>query len=121
MNYPKVMVCDDHQSILDVVQLMLESSGFEVITEVDSTKLISRIKKSNPDILLLDLWMPSLSGEEILKLIRTDDEIVNLPVIVLSASANGDDIAKDAGADSFVPKPFDMDDLIGKIRHLTSN
>jgi len=118
MKYLKVMVCDDHQSILDVVQLMLESSGFEVITELDSTQLISGIKKNNPDVLLLDLWMPVLSGEQILALIRNDEEIKNLPVIVLSASANGDDIAHDAGANSFVAKPFDMDDLILKIKDL---
>ncbi|MCY0969262.1 response regulator [Chryseobacterium wangxinyae] len=121
MENNKIMVCDDDQGILDVLQMLLESEGFEVITEINSTNLIKEMKIYMPDLLLLDLWMPVLSGDQVLKTLRTTEEFENLPVIVLSASVDGSSIANGAGATDFVPKPFDMDDLIIKIRGLLSN
>ncbi|MDF2553924.1 MAG: response regulator [Chryseobacterium sp.] len=121
MENKKIMVCDDDQGILDVLQMLLESEGFDVITEINSTNLIKEMKINLPDLLLLDLWMPVLSGDQVLKALRTTDEFEKLPVIVLSASVDGSSIANGAGATDFVPKPFDMDDLIIKIRGLLSN
>lgn len=117
----KIMVCDDDQGILDVLQMLLESEGFDVVTEINSTNLIREMNNNSPDLLLLDLWMPVLSGDQVLKTLRTSEEYENLPVIVLSASVDGSSIANGAGATDFVPKPFDMDDLIIKIRGLLSN
>jgi DNA-binding response OmpR family regulator len=118
MNSKKIMVCDDDQGILDVLQMLLESEGFTVFTEINSTNLIKQIHIDNPDLILLDLWMPLLSGDQVLKAIRSTNEIKNLPVIVLSASVDGDDIASDAGANDFVAKPFDLDVIVSKIRNL---
>lgn len=118
MDNKKIMVCDDDQGILDVLQMLLESEGYDVFTEINSTNLIKEIKTELPDLLLLDLWMPVLSGDQVLKAIRATEEFENLPVIVLSASVDGSSIAGNAGATDFVPKPFDMDDLIAKIRGL---
>lgn len=117
----KIMVCDDDQGILDVLQMLLESEGFDVITEINSTNLVKEMKNNSPDLLLLDLWMPVLSGDQVLKTLRTSQEFESLPVIVLSASVDGSSIANGAGATDFVPKPFDMDDLIIKIRGLLLN
>lgn len=121
MTNKKIMVCDDDQGILDVLQMLLETEDFTVCTEIESPNLIDKIRNQNPDLLLLDLWMPILSGDQILKTIRQTEEIKHLPVVVLSASVDGSDIASDAGADAFVAKPFDMDDLIMKIRRLLIN
>ena len=115
------MVCDDDQGILDVLQMLLETEDFTVFTEINSPDLIQQIKKNTPDLLLLDLWMPLLSGDQVLKMIRKDEVIKKIPVIVLSASVDGSDIAADAGADAFVAKPFDMDDLVFKIKSLLVN
>ncbi|SHE43836.1 response regulator [Chryseobacterium takakiae] len=118
MNSKKIMVCDDDQGILDVLQMLLESEGFTVFTEINSTNLIKQIHIDKPDLILLDLWMPLLSGDQVLKAIRSTQEIKDLPVIVLSASVDGDDIAADAGASDFVAKPFDLDDIVSKINGL---
>jgi len=118
MENKKIMVCDDDQGILDVLEMLLETEGFGVYTEINSTNLVDEILLKSPDLLLLDLWMPLLSGDQVLKTIRNTDKIKKLPIIVLSASVDGSDISKDAGADSFVAKPFDVDDLIQKIRNL---
>ncbi|MCX8523872.1 MULTISPECIES: response regulator transcription factor [Chryseobacterium] len=121
MNNKKIMVCDDDQGILDVIQMLLETEDFTVFTEINSPDLIDNIKENSPDLLLLDLWMPLLSGDQVLKTIRQMDDIKNIPVIVLSASVDGSDIASDAGADAFVAKPFDLDDLVSKIKGLLMN
>ncbi|MFL9833734.1 response regulator transcription factor [Chryseobacterium terrae] len=121
MDNKKIMVCDDDQGILDVLQMLLETEDFTVFTEINSPDVINQIKQNSPDLLLLDLWMPLLSGDQVLKQIRQDEMIKNLPVIVLSASVDGSDIAADAGANAFVAKPFDMDDLVLKIKGLLMN
>ncbi|WP_312900889.1 response regulator transcription factor [Chryseobacterium taichungense] len=118
MNSKKIMVCDDDQGILDVLQMLLESEGFTVFTEINSTNLIKQIQIDHPDLILLDLWMPLLSGDQVLKAIRSTQGIKDLPVIVLSASVDGDDIASDAGANDFVAKPFDLDVIVSKINGL---
>lgn len=115
------MVCDDDQGILDVIQMLLETENFTVFTEIHSPNLINNIKTNSPDLLLLDLWMPFMAGDEILKIIRASKEIKDLPVIVLSASVDGSDIAEDAGANAFIAKPFDMNDLISKVKGLLMN
>ena len=110
------MVCDDDQGILDVLQMLLESEGFTVFTEINSTNLIKQIQIDEPDLILLDLWMPLLSGDQVLKAIRNTQAVQDIPVIVLSTSVDGDDIAADAGANDFVAKPFKQADILEKLR-----
>ncbi|CDT17368.1 MULTISPECIES: response regulator [Sphingobacterium] len=121
MDSKKIMVCDDDQGILDVLQMLLELEGFEVLPQINSIHVIKEILTYSPDILLLDLWMPVLSGDQILKAIRNTPEIKKLPVIVLSASGDGNKIAMEVGADGFIAKPFDLDDIITKINSLLPN
>ncbi|REC42771.1 response regulator [Chryseobacterium piscium] len=118
MEGKKIMICDDDDSILEVLQMLLEIDGYTVYLENNSTNLIKQISNINPDLLLMDLWMPVLSGDQLLKTIRTTSELKNLPVIILSASVDGKEIASSAGADMFIAKPFDMDDVSSGIEKL---
>lgn len=118
MEGKKIMICDDDLGILDVVEMMLEIEGYTVFKESNSTNLMSEIKRTSPDLLLMDLWMPVLSGDQVLKAIRTSKEFEDLPVIILSASVDGNQIAKSAGANDFIAKPFNMDDMIERINDL---
>ena len=112
------MICDDDPGILEVLEMMLEIEGYTVFTESNSTNLIKEITTILPDLLLMDLWMPVLSGDQLLRTIRSSKELENLPVIILSASVDGNDIATNAGADAFIAKPFDMDDITLKIQEI---
>lgn len=117
--YKKIIICDDSQEILDLVQMILEEEDdFSIETEIDSTKLISRLETEKPDILLLDLWMPKMSGKELLLVIRNDEKLAPLKIIVISASMDGEDISAKSKADDFINKPFDINELIKKIRNL---
>lgn len=118
MKVKKVMVCDDDRGILDLIELIMEEAGFSVVSEINSLNAISRIEKEKPDLLILDIWMPVLSGDQVLKSIKNSTSIVNLPVIMYSASTEGESIAKVAGADDYIAKPFDLDELIDKVNRL---
>ena len=118
MEGKKIMICDDDQGILDVVEMMLEIEGYTVFKESNSSNLMNEIKRTSPDLLLMDLWMPVLSGDQVLKAIRTTRQFEDLPVIILSASVDGSQIATNAGANGFIAKPFNMDDMIRTINDL---
>jgi len=107
----KVIVCDDDEGILDMMSMVLESDQMDVITESNSLNLQHLITEQHPDLLLLDLWMPVLSGDLILKQLREQEATRSLPVIVISASRDGEQIAMENGATDFLAKPFDLDEL----------
>ncbi len=112
MNGKKVLVCDDDRDILEMLEIALSLSGFEVISENDSTRIFNTIDAAAPDVLLLDLWMPVLSGDEIVKKLRADPYKKDIPTVVISASQDGKEVAMKAGADLYLEKPFDIDKLI---------
>lgn len=118
MEGKKIMICDDDLGILEVLEMMLELEGYTVFKESNSSNLMNEIKRTSSDLLLMDLWMPVLSGDQVLKTIRTTKEFQNLPVIILSASVDGSKIASNAGANDFIAKPFNMDEMITTINHL---
>lgn len=118
MRNKKILICDDDRDILEMLEIILEDSGLDIFTEPDSTILVERIEENMPDLLLMDLWMPVITGDEILKTLRSNDGIKNLPVIIMSAAQDGKLIATEAGADDYISKPFDIDVLIAKVKAL---
>jgi DNA-binding response OmpR family regulator len=112
------MICDDDPGILEMMVMIIEEYGFEVFTEANSVNVLKDLEREKPDLLLLDIWMPVLSGDQILKTIKAEPKFSSLPVIMYSASAEGLAIAQKAGADDYISKPFDMNDLEAKITAL---
>jgi len=112
----KIVICDDEQEILDITQMILEDEGFEVIAVIDSTLVEDIIERERPDLLLIDLWMPRLAGNEVISALRKNATIQEIPVIVISASRDGKQIAYASGADDFLEKPYDIDALVEVVR-----
>ncbi|SKB39658.1 response regulator [Daejeonella lutea] len=112
----KILVCDDEQEILDITQMILEDAGFEVTAVIDSLKVEKLIEEQKPDILLIDLWMPGMSGDQVIKSLRLNIKINHTPIVVISASRDGKEIALAAGADDFLEKPYDIDILIDTVK-----
>lgn len=112
------MVCDDDHGILEMMEFIMEDYGYDVCTEASSMQLLKTMEREKPDLLLLDIWMPMLSGDQVLKNLRADSKFQLLPVIMYSASNEGAAIAEKSGADDYLPKPFDIDILVRKIRGL---
>lgn len=107
----KVIICDDDQSILELLELVAMSAGCEPVIVSKSLDVMKAIRHNAPSLVILDLWMPVMSGDMILQTIRKDVEFGNLPVVIVSASRDGQLIAEQNGATEYLAKPFDIMDL----------
>jgi CheY-like chemotaxis protein len=99
-----------------MLEIVLEGSGYTIIPVQNSLHVYDVIEREHPDLLLLDLWMPVLSGDQVLKSLRKNPKTYELPVIIISASRDGKQIAADAGATDYMAKPFDLDFLLQKVQ-----
>lgn len=120
LHRPKIFIADDDPAIVDSMQMMLELEGFAVTTIVDG-KTIYNMKGDYPDVLLLDIWMSGEDGRDICKYLKSDPQTSHIPVIMISASKDVELSAKNAGADDFIAKPFEMVELVNMIRKYTKN
>jgi DNA-binding response OmpR family regulator len=111
MNKKRILMCDDDVDILEIGKIVFEEKGYQVDILSDSVEIYQKIKASQPDVIILDLWMPKCSGEEITRKLKSDLKTKNIPVIVISASCNLKNVAKSSGADAFLCKPFDIEEL----------
>jgi len=111
----RILICDDDEGILDMLTTLLECYGFGIIAEKNSLNVPAIIEQQKPDVILLDLWMPVLSGDQLLKGIRSNPATRRLPVIIISASTEGKTIALSAGATDYISKPFNIESIIEKI------
>ena len=109
---PLVLVVDDHRPVLRFIEINLTLHGFEVITTTSGAEALEIIKTEKPDIMVLDIFIPELDGFEVLRQLRTSNQ---LPVIAISASIDNYDKAMKLGANAFISKPFNVDDLAAKI------
>lgn len=110
----KVMIADDDPGILDAVEAMLEFGGYEVSSTPNGATVLD-IKSDFPDLLLLDIWMSGTDGRDVCKQLKAQASTKDMPIIMISASTELEKSAKEAGADDFLEKPFDMDELLDKI------
>jgi two-component system KDP operon response regulator KdpE len=115
MSKPIVLVVDDEPQILRVIRASLPLRGYEVITASSGEEALDQIGKQVPDLIILDLVMPEMSGLDVCRRVR---EFSTVPIIVLSAKgAESDKVAAlDLGADDYVTKPFGMDELLARVR-----
>ena len=113
---PKILVCDDHFDTLEIMLIILSREGFEVSLRNTMVNLFTELDSINPDILLLDLRMPSIGGDEVIKKLKSNNKTAHLPVVLFSADMKGAVIAKHVGADAFVAKPFELEDLVNTLK-----
>lgn len=111
----KILVCDDDRDILDITQMLLMSKGFETRTLSDSLQVRETVDLIRPDALVIDIWMPIMSGLEVIRMLRADPGNKLLPIIAFSASAGSRLSSLQAGADAFVEKPFTIEQLSEEI------
>ncbi|MBL4676668.1 MAG: response regulator [Mucilaginibacter sp.] len=115
----RILICDDEQEILDITQMILEDEGYQVTSVSDSRTVEKIVETERPDILLIDLWMPGIPGDQIVRNLRCNNAVKDLPVVVVSASRAGKETAFSAGADDFLAKPYEIEALIDMVsKHL---
>jgi DNA-binding response OmpR family regulator len=111
---PLVLVVDDEPKILDIVKSYLENSGYRVLTAEKGTEALSLLRLSPVSLVLLDLMLPGMSGEEICRKIRGESDV---PIIMMTAKIGEDDIIRglSLGADDYVTKPFSPRQLMARV------
>jgi len=113
----KILVVDDEQNILDVVRAYLEKEGFIVFTAMDGEAALDIYNKDNIHLIILDLMLPKITGEEVCRRIRSTSSI---PIIMLTAKVEEDEKIEgiSIGADDYLTKPFSVRELVVRVRAL---
>lgn len=107
----RILICDDDSDILSICQFILGEIGLEVHTRTDCNNIISVVDEVRPDVILMDNWIPDTGGIIATRILKQHPEFKKIPVIYFSANTDIKLLATEAGADSYLAKPFDISDL----------
>ncbi len=115
MNKKKILIFDDDTTILEVITIIFEENGFQVEISETSHDILERVARYRPDVILMDNWIPRIGGVEATRLLKNHEEFKNIPVIYVTANNDIVALAKQAQADDYVAKPFNLEDLEEKV------
>jgi phosphate regulon transcriptional regulator PhoB len=116
----RILIIEDDRDIVELVRYNLVNEGFQITAALDGSTGLSTLRKSPPDLLLLDLMLPKLSGLEICREIRRDETLNRLPILMLTARGDEADrvVGLEMGADDYVTKPFSPRELVARVKAL---
>ncbi|MFZ4929023.1 response regulator [Chryseobacterium sp. Mn2064] len=111
MSKKKILIFDDDTAILEVVTIIFEENGYEVKISETSHDILEKVADYQPDVILMDNWIPKIGGVEATKLLKSSEEFKHIPVIYVTANNDIVALAAEAQADDYVSKPFNLEDL----------
>ena len=116
----RIMIVDDEQDALDLMERILTTEGFELVTVNNATEVGLKAAQSVPDLILLDFLMPEVNGFEVCKALKDNEQTRHVPILAVTCLTKEDDIERifASGADDYLPKPFKVEDLLAKVREL---
>ena len=120
----KILVVDDEQDIVETMVFMLKQKGYDCIWAYDGEEGLRLAKEESPDLIILDVMMPKINGYKICRLLKFDSRYKNIPIIMVTARGQEQDIAigEETGADEYITKPFEFSNVFEKIeKHLKVN
>lgn len=114
----RILLCDDDEAISEMIKIMLENEDFQVRLLPNGKAIKKQVKEYSPDLILIDIWMPGIDGKEVVKLLKKDQMSQHIPIIIISALHENQikQIVKKIGADGYLPKPFDIKDLLATVK-----
>ena len=114
----RILVVDDEPGIVEIVRVNLEAEGYQVTVARDGAEGLEAIQAQSPDLVILDVMMPRMSGWEVLRHVETDLRTAGLPVIMLTVKAGDMDVVRglEQGAVEYITKPFDPMNLVEGVR-----
>ncbi len=110
-----ILVADDDPAILDAIKMILELDGYTVLITQDG-RAVSKLSQMNPDLIILDIWMSGQDGRDICRHVKAYHSTRGIPIILMSAGRDVEVSAKEAGADDFMSKPFEMSKLLANVK-----
>ncbi|AZA89783.1 DNA-binding response regulator mtrA [Chryseobacterium nakagawai] len=111
MSKKKILIFDDDTAILEVITIIFEENGYDVKISETSHDIIEKVADYEPDVILMDNWIPKIGGVEATKLLKSKEAFRHIPVIYVTANNDIVALAAEAQADDYVSKPFNLDDL----------
>src|ERR1700737_781527 len=114
----RILVVDDVPDNVDILQMRLESQGYEVVTAGDGVEALEKIRELLPDLVLLDVMMPKMDGIETVKRLKADGSLPFIPVILVTAKADAKDVIEglERGGEDYLTKPVDHAALSARVR-----
>ncbi|CDF57846.1 winged helix-turn-helix domain-containing protein [Thermobrachium celere] len=114
----KILIIDDELHIVELIKYNLEMNGYKVYYALNGTDGINLAYEKKPDLILLDIMLPEIDGFEVCKKIKRDDELADIPIIMLTAKGEEFDkiLGLELGADDYITKPFSVRELVARIK-----
>ncbi len=116
----KILLVDDDEGIVDALSLVLEEHGYDICATLRGEETYEKIKLCMPDLILLDILISGVDGRDICKKLKSDISTKSIPVVMISAHPSAERHARIVGADGFLEKPFEMDDLLRVAKKYTT-
>jgi DNA-binding response OmpR family regulator len=119
-SFARILVADDDPIIRRLIEINLGLEGFEVVAATGGEDALTKARDGSPDLILLDVMMPGITGWEVARLLKEDDTTAGIPVVFLSARTQEEDRRRgeDLGVAAYVSKPFDPQELVDLVRRL---
>jgi two-component system, OmpR family, response regulator MtrA len=116
----RILVADDDVDIRELIEFKLSTLGHEIIAVNDGAAAVDACREHKPDLAVLDVMMPGMSGLDAIRVIRGDESMADIPVILLTARAQESDVETgfDSGADDYITKPFSPRELASRVQAL---
>ena len=114
----KILIVDDEQDIVETLKFMLEAEGYECFCAYDGENGLTLAKEIIPDLMILDVMMPKINGFKISRLLKYDTKYKDIPIIMVTARSQEEDklIGQETGVNEYITKPFELDDIIKKVK-----
>jgi len=115
----KILIVDDEPDLLKVTLLRLKKTGYEAFGGVDGQEALDLARQIIPDLIILDVYLPIINGDDVAKILKKDDELKHIPIILISATTKSlEERARNSGADGYLRKTFEPEELIGMIKKI---
>ncbi|MCX5726139.1 MAG: response regulator [Candidatus Saganbacteria bacterium] len=113
----KILIIEDHPATVEMIRILLEVEGFEIAVAYNGKSGIEKVSSEKPDLILLDVMMPEISGLDVCRKLKDKEETKKIPVVIVSIKASEENVkaGMEAGANDYIGKPFDPRKLIETI------
>ena len=112
-----ILIIEDEEEISTLLSMRLKAQGYDVLVADDGLAGLEKAREHKPDLIILDVGLPRLNGFEVCRMLKFDNQYKHIPILMLTARSQAQDkkIGHEVGADIYVPKPFDAQDLLKRI------
>lgn len=116
----KILIIDDELQTTTLLEMLLSEKGYETVSVNDSSQAVRVAQETSPDLIILDLMMPEPDGFKVCRMLRADARFNFTPILIVTALDDTDSqiVAFGAGADSYLIKPYDIDELVNNVKNL---